>query len=169
LKSNITFIALNNGLKKEIAKNLAEKLEMFYIDINELIKYQIPNTSEVITLAGIEYYNEEETKIVKTVSSYENTLITIDLDTFFNNNNYLHLKENSVFIYLKVDFENFKKLLEREIPKKSRLEKSLSKKVFNERNKIIELESDIIINFNDETSLLSDIFKKIKDFYKEVL
>ena len=78
MKSNITFIALNNSFKKNIAKQLAEKLEMFYIDINELINYNLHNVAEVISLAGLEYYNEVETKTVASISSYENSLITLN-------------------------------------------------------------------------------------------
>jgi len=168
LKSNITFIALNKSFKKEIAKALAENLCMFYIDINDYINYQLNNINNVITLAGIEYYNEQETKIVKTVASYEDTVITLNLNTFFNNNNYKVLKENSLFIYLRIDFDTYKKNLDKDIPKHSKAEKSLNKKVFTERDKIIKLESDITIDFSLNCEPISLIVDSIKDYYKRV-
>ena len=169
MKSNITFIALNKSLKKEIAKNLANKLEMFYIDINEFIQYQLQNINDVISINGLEYYNEEETRIVKTISTYENSLITLNLDTFFNANNYKYLKSNSLFIYLKVDFETYKTILDNENTSKSKTEKSLNKKVFNERDEILNKVCDIVISYTEKSNLLNEIINSIKVFYKEVL
>lgn len=169
MKSNITLIALCNSFKKEIANNLANKLGMFYIDINELLNYQLQNIAEVISKAGIEYYNEEETKTVKMISSYENSLITLDLDTFFNNKNYKFLKQTSLFIYLKIDYDNYKKIIDNELPAKTKIEKSLNKKVFYERDKIIQQKSEIIVELNNKKDIIDLLIKSIKEFYKEVL
>ena len=169
MKSNITFIALNRNFKIDIAKNLAETLGMFYIDINDLIKYELTNIDKVISLAGLEYYNKVETKTVRSVSTYENTLITLDLDTFFNNDNYKILKDSSLFIYLRLNFEQYKEKLEQEIEKKSKHEKSLNKKVFKERDKLINFTSDIVIEFKENENIPQNIIETIKNYYREVL
>jgi len=92
LKSNITLIAICNEFKNKIATELAQRLGMFVVNINDLIKYYLLNINEVIKVAGLDYYNKVETKTVKAVSSYENSLIILDLDTFFNNDNFKILK-----------------------------------------------------------------------------
>lgn len=169
MKSNITLISLNSGIKKEIALNLANTLGMFYIDINDFINYQLLNVNEVITKAGLEYYNKEETKIVASIASYENVLITLNLETFFNKNNYKKLKETSLFIYLKVNFETYKRNLDNELPQKTTSEKNLNKKVFFERDKLIEKVSEIVIDVNNNKDVINSIINSIKNYYKGVL
>ena len=43
LKSNITLIALCNEFKNDIANKLADRLDMFFVNINDLIKYDLSN------------------------------------------------------------------------------------------------------------------------------
>lgn len=169
MKVNITFIALNKSIKNNLAKSLADKLDMFYADVNDLIKYDITNIDKVISIAGIEYYNRVETKIVNSVSSYENTLITMELDTFFNNDNYKILKSTSLFIYVKIDFENYKKILDNEISENNKEEKSLNKKVFFERDKVLKSVSDIIVEYDENVDMIELLINSIKKYFKEVL
>ena len=111
MKNAITIIAQNCDLKNKTSKKLAKTLNMFFADINSLIKYDLINIKKVIKEAGLEYYNKVETKAVKNVSTYENTVITLDLNTFFNNDNYNILKKNSLVIYLSQTREDFEKEL----------------------------------------------------------
>ena len=170
MKSNITLIALNKNFKKKIAKKLASSLDMFYVDVNELMKYDLLNIQKVIKISGIDYYNKEETKTINSLSTYENILITLDNDTFFNNNNYELIKTNSLFIYLRLKFKDFITILKEERPKSNIYEKMLDEKVFNERDNVMLNLSDIVINVTIKTKNVEDkIISSILKYYKGVL
>lgn len=170
MKSNITLIALNATFKKEIAKQLAERLGMFYVDVNDLIKYDLLNIKQVISVAGLDYYNKVETKTVGSVSSYENTLITLDNDTFFNNDNYKLLKDSSIFIYLKLNFNDYKTIQDNEKDNSEYYEKLLNEKLFIERDLILSSVSDIVVPISLSTkNKVNTITNKIKKYFKEVL
>lgn len=170
MKKNITILALNKNYKKKIAKNLSKKLGMFYVDTNELLKYDLMNIDKVIKVAGLDYYNKVETKTIKSLSSYENIVITMDNDSFFNKDNYKYLKENSLFIYIKLSYNYFVNILEKEKPKTSKYEIMLDKKVFEERDKIMSSVCDIEVKINGNTKNVEDkIIKEIKNYYKDIL
>lgn len=170
MKNNITIIALNGEFKKDIAKKLADKLGMFFVDVNEMINYDLLNINHVISVAGIDYYNKVESKTVKSISTFENSLITIDNDTFFNNDNYKYLKNTSIFIYLRLDFENYKTLLNKEKDKNKKYEKKLNEKLFNERDALMLNLCDININVNLQwKNIITQIIREIKKHFKEVL
>lgn len=166
MKSNITLIALNDEYKKTISKNLSERLEMFYIDINELIEYNLCDICRVISLAGVEYYNEEERKTLINVSGYENTIINLSINTLLKNDYFEILKEKSLVIFLKSDIDDYKKL-NKELNQKQ--QNNYNKKDFNEINKILNKKSDIIIEYQENTDILEEILNAIKEYYKEVL
>ncbi len=170
MKKNITILALNKQFKKKIAKNLSKKLDMFYVDTNELLKYDLMNIDKVIKLAGLDYYNKVEEKTIKSLSSYENVIITMDNDSFFNKNNYKYLKESSLFIYIKLSYKLFVQILTKEKPKTSKYELMLDKKVYNERDKILTEVCDIKVNITESTKNIEDkIIEEIKKYYKDIL
>ncbi|MGN1223347.1 MAG: shikimate kinase [Christensenellales bacterium] len=169
MKDNITIVALNKRYRKNIAKKLANTLQMFYLDINELVKYELFDVKKVIKLSGLDYFSNEETKIVKSVSKYENTLCTLDLDTFFNNDNYKYLKEKNLIIFLKLNYDDFKLQLEKE-RLNNKYENLLELKVFDERNKVLEKLCDIVVDLSlNEKNYEDKIIEEIKKYYKDVL
>lgn len=169
MKSNITLLALNGELKNEIANSLAKKLEMFVVNVNDIIKYDLINVNQVVSIAGLDYYNKVESKTVKSISSYDNALITLDLDTFFNNDNYKFLKETSLFIYIRINFEDYKTLIDLNKAKEKKYENILKKRTFAEKDKILKSLSDIVIDVKINDKFTDIIIKQIKDYYKEVL
>ena len=60
MKKNITIICLSNKYKKIVAKELADSLEMFYADINDIMEYNLIN-SEMLLSAGQQYFDENVT------------------------------------------------------------------------------------------------------------
>lgn len=170
MKKNITLIALNQEFKKNIAIKLADELGMFFVDINEFVKYDVVDVNKIIKTAGLEYYNNIETKAVKTISGYENTLSTLNLSTFFCNDNYKILQQNSLFIFLRVKFSDFKSKLWKERPLSAKYENLLDEKAFKERDKILALISDIVVDVSSkDKNIVDKIIKSIKKYYKEVL
>ena len=170
LKKNLTIIALNPEFKKTIAKKLAKQLDMLFVDVNEFVKYDLIDINQIIKTAGLEYYNKQETKAICMMKEYENALITLNNSTFFCNDNFKILMDFSVFIYLRVKFDDFKTLLLKERPNSYKYENMLNEKVFAERDKILTNLSDIVVNVKlKDKNLTEKVIKNIKKYYKDVL
>lgn len=165
MKNNISIIALDCDLKNKICKKLSKKLGMFFADINSLIKYDLINIKKVIKEAGLEYYNKIETKTVKSVSSFENALITLNLSTFFNNDNYKILKEGSLLIYLRQNRKSF----ESSRKKDKTYGDLLEEKVFSQRDEVLKSICDIVVECKDKDKNIEDkVIEKIKKYYEVV-
>ena len=82
MKKNIVILSLSNNYSRDIGKRLADFFDMFYIDLNDILEYNLVDENMLKT-AGREYFETERTKIVKGLSHYENSLIVGDLELFF--------------------------------------------------------------------------------------
>lgn len=164
--SNITLLALNNNLKKILAKKLSKQLDMFYVDIDDFIEYDLNGIKRVIDVAGLEYFNKIETQTLKRIYSYENTIITLSLNTLNKTMHKLFVKNKSVSIFIKVDFKFYKKYLKLESESKEIEEINVA--VFNERNKLLSDFADLTVELNkkDEKNSIKLIIGAIEKYYK---
>ncbi len=163
MKKNITIICLSNEYKKNIAKQLALELDMFYADINDIMEYNLIN-SEMLEKAGQQYYDENEAKTIKTVSGYDDTILTLNLSTL-NKSNYLDIiKQNSLIIYIRLDFETFMNLNKAE---NSKALVKINEIAFDDRDKLISSFADIIVEnkYIDVTRTIKQIIEGIEKFF----
>lgn len=163
MKKNITIICLSNEYKKNIAKQLALELDMFYADINDIMEYNLIN-SEMLEKAGQQYYDENEAKTIKTVSGYDDTILTLNLSTL-NKSNYLDIiQQNSLIIYIRLDFETFMNLNKAE---NSKALVKINEIAFDDRDKLISSFADIIIENKDidVTRTIKQIIEGIEKFF----
>lgn len=168
--TNITILALNNNLKKIISKSLAKKLDMFYLDIPDIIKFDLETYSKIMNVNGVDFYNKLENDAFKRACAFENTVITTELDLINKDNNFALLKASSLIIYLKLDYEFYKEKLIEERPRSNIYEENLKLIVFNERNKIMSDYSDIVINVThrNEKRIVNLIIKEIQKYYNKL-
>lgn len=163
MKKNITIICLSNEYKKNIAKQLALELDMFYADINDLMEYNLIN-SEMLEKAGQQYYDENEAKTIKTVSGYDDTILTLNLSTL-NKSNYLDIiKQNSLIIYIRLNFETFMNLNRAE---NSKALVKINEVAFDDRDRLISSFADIIVENQqvDVTQTIKQIIEGIEKFF----
>lgn len=164
MKKNISIISLINNFKKDIAKKLADELEMIFADVNDLMEYNLIN-DEMLAVAGQEYYDKNEQKTLKTISSYENTVLTINFSTLNKSNNFDILKNNSLIIYLAFDFTTFCQLNKQEFNKTLI---KLNQIAYNDRDTIMKSYADIIVNVTDINldNVLKQLLIAINGYYK---
>lgn len=163
MKKNITIICLVNDYKKRVAKALADELEMFYADVNEIMEYNLIN-DEMLEKAGQQYFDENESKTVKTIASYDNTILTLNFSTLNKGNNLDILKKDSLIIYLKLNFEKFCELNRYE-NKKSLIK--INEIAFEDRNTYISSFADIIVNVvhTELSSVINEIINDINKYF----
>ena len=163
MKKNITIICLVNDYKKRVAKALADELEMFYADVNEIMEYNLIN-DEMLEKAGQQYFDENESKTVKTIASYDNTILTLNFSTLNKGNNLDILKKDSLIIYLKLNFLKFCELNRYE-NKKSLIK--INEIEFEDRNTYISSFADIIVNVvhAELSSVVNEIINDINKYF----
>ena len=93
MKTNITLLLPLYIYQKKIAATLAKKLNMILADIKELLAFEM-DVEKAISIGGKEYLEKEESKLIERISSYSNTLIIIDTNTFLQEKNFNILKKN---------------------------------------------------------------------------
>ena len=99
MKPNLVVVGFENEFNKKLCIYLADKLDMFFVDVKELIEYDLVNSKEALLRCGKEYIEKEERKTVRNVSEYENTVVNIPYDLFVNNRDFF--KNNNINIFIK--------------------------------------------------------------------
>lgn len=163
MKKNITIICLSSQFRKTVAKKLADELDMFYADVNEIMEYNLIN-SEMLEKAGQEYFDENEQKTLKTISSYENTVLTLNYSTLNKNNNFALLKQNTLIIFMELDYSCFKVLNSQE---NSSPLASINEIAYQDRTTNIANLSDIVVHESvaEVSTAVADIIKGINDYF----
>lgn len=96
-KINIVIVSLNEKFTKNVSRNLADSLEMFYADCHELVVYDLINPKEVIEKCGLEYLKQREKAVLVNISSYLNTVFSISFELL---KEYYSYFKNSIIIFL---------------------------------------------------------------------
>ena len=110
--SNLTIFALNNEFAKAVGRLISDELEMFFADVMELLKFDFIDLVDAESVVGRDYILQKERTKIKTLASYENTVICCDFRSLNSQDNYDRLDEGSVMIYLKLDNKSLKKINE---------------------------------------------------------
>lgn len=159
MKSNILIVGLIDEFNKNIAYEVSNRLGVYFLDIKDLIEYEITDRQNMIDLCGIEYLEKQEYKIINSVTGFENTIITISNEIFtkwdayniFNDSCiilYLRLSENEINEYFTANGNKF----------------NLNQIVFKDRDDYLTSNSKITINvkINSPEKAIKDIIKQIE-------
>jgi len=98
---NIILVGLEGTNKFEIGKDLASKLQMKFIDSNEVIERKSGlSILELIKTKGIEHFHSLEDNIIREISSSSNTVIVTGGGSLLRRKNVKILKRNGTLISL---------------------------------------------------------------------
>ncbi len=97
----IVICGLNDLLNVEVGKMLSDSLDMFFLELEKFVEYDITNKQDAVKQISVDYLNKLEQKSVKYASSFQNTVMVASFDMLTFNKNYKHFKNNSLIIYLK--------------------------------------------------------------------
>lgn len=97
-KNNIAIIGANKSLNYEVAKMLADKLEMYFLDSDEYIEYEadIP-PALLINDYGAKFFLKLESDKIKRLESFDNAVINTSATAMLSADN---IKNLSKFCYL---------------------------------------------------------------------
>lgn len=99
---NLLIVSLDDKFSKNVAKELSDRLDMYYVDTKEMIAYELINPKEILQKCGYEYLKSREKNVIKSISNFENTIISISFDIY---KEYFDLFNKSIIIYLILPIE----------------------------------------------------------------
>lgn len=170
MKTNIALICLLENYATEVAELLSEKLEMFFVNIEEMVEFELGDAEHInATLGdkeGAEFIKKCEDKVVNNVAGFENTVICLSPDTLFSNQNYEILSQTSYIIYLQIAPKFFEK---RAKYSADVIDKDLTEVNFTDRDKLYVSKSDMMLNCSTfrETKAVKKLSKIIKKYFKK--
>jgi shikimate kinase len=139
-----------------VTKILSEKLDMFLLDLKELIAFELADRENIIEKCGLDYFLNLEKKTIQSAASFENTIIVSNYDLFTYRQNYVFFKPVSISFYLRFSKNNLKE--ENEVD-------SLNIMAFEARDKSLKENCNFTINLtntNEEKAALK-IIAKLKE------
>jgi shikimate kinase len=137
---NLVLIGFRGAGKTTLTKELAKRLKMNFIIMDELIiKKAKLSINEIVTKYGWERFRDLESEVVSEVSKRDNIVIDTGGGVILREENIKNLKKNGFIIWLKVDEEVVIKRI-----KDSKNRPSLTNKGFIEEIKNVLMEREPI-------------------------
>ncbi len=161
MKSNIVLVGLDYELTKLIGGELSTSLDMFFLDINDLIKYNFKNEQETTSKVGYEYYSKQVNKLAMSASGYENTIVNCPHDLFLKDEINQKLKQTGLAVFVNIP-KNILKQRDEKYPIDKKI--AIPMLVCDELSKELEKLCDVVVIYNGEdvNNFINIINNKIK-------
>lgn len=171
---NISIICLNRDYAKQVAAVLAERLDMQWMDVFDLVMFDNkPRTfAEFLKLRGQDGYRRHELSALKYASSFTNSIIVCEAGCVEVPVNLDTLCENSLILYLHFPVKKIMEGLETKTFSSDE-EKAFfvkDKKVFDLRVGLAKQNANIVINCSQKTPIVaaSHAIRQLKEFAKNL-
>lgn len=160
MKTNIFLLGLSSAITKSVAYALSIDLDMFYADVNDLLKFDLIDIARAVDQCGVEYVEKLETKQVRNVANYDNTVFTMSFATFNANKHNPWIKNNSIVVFLDLPKQFCVSSVQDAIHKIDQL-------LYKDRKLICKEYADIYVKSIDdnEQRIIKDICCKIQQAY----
>jgi len=167
MRENIIITGFMGTGKSIVAKELARKLKMEFIDMDQAIEErQGMSISDVFGRYGENYFRKQENKLVKELSQKENIVIATGGGTFLSSNNARILSQKGKIICLIADSQ----VIYNRIKRKNNRPLIKGNNILNKINHLLTKRKKIYDNFYwkiDTTNLsVQEIVDKIIDLLK---
>lgn len=111
MKSNIALICLFNNYARNVSKYLGDKLDMFYVDVEDMLDFELGDISHIKEVLGDKegenYIKKCQTKVVDNVCDFENTIVTITPNMLFEKKNFNKISKQCFIVYLQISPKYF--------------------------------------------------------------
>ena len=169
---NISLIGFMGTGKSSIAKELAEKLEMPFVDMDILIQQKTNMTiEEIFEKKGEIYFREIERNTLKELSENNNMIISCGGGVVLNKENILNLKKNSKIVLLEATPSTIFQRLQNDGSRpllKGEMNISYIENMLLQRKTAYDEAADITIATDDKSfdEISKEVVKSLLDKYK---
>ncbi|MFQ6724343.1 MAG: hypothetical protein ACLRFE_03320 [Clostridia bacterium] len=143
---NILIVCVDADLRKGVSKALASKLGYVYVDIDDVLNFELLNNQSVALTDAAKLLRELQRKSIERVLTFSKCIVTMSNDLFIANNNFMLFNEyKKIFLFLPKAYFVARGKNE----DKYRMEQDLL--MFDKLNKIVSLNCDICIDKSVKT------------------
>lgn len=160
-EKNVLLVGLSSEFVRYFASQLAEKLEFYYLDIDNLLEYSLMDRIKMKQICGTKYLDEQEKKVLKSLNDYEKTIMSIKLESFIANKKILANKNLTIYLSVeKNQINDLNKFLLNEF----KTENVLNDLLFDEYDNFLKKNCEIIIkcDINNIEESLNELILQIK-------
>lgn len=148
MKQNICLVGMMGAGKTTVGEALADRLGMLFIDTDALLEYDYDKIPNLFEKHGEPYFRYLETKEIKRVCGFENTVISSGGGAVLKQENIDYMKEGCVVIFLDLSASGIVERLRGKVGDRPLL-KDFSihrvKQLLNDRYKLYLKAADIVI------------------------
>lgn len=168
---NIVLVCMDPEFCVRVAKLLSEQFEMYYLDSMELYRFDIhPLTfTYILKKFGLEYFREKQSDSMKYVSSFSNTVITVESGALLYQKNLDILTRDSIIVYVGIDEHKLNKsLLKQDYSSRDEyMFFCLNKREILTRDEVLKNIAEVIVDGShyNEIECVRDITREIKKYY----
>ena len=101
MKNNIIVLCLSNNYSKKICQKLSNELDMFFVDVNDILEYEMINDN-MLQSAGKDYFERQQVKTIKSLAQYDNSLLRANIELILKDNNIQVFRQNCLTLYIKL-------------------------------------------------------------------
>lgn len=158
MKKNIAIICLNDYLRKETAKQLANAKKMHYLDVDELVDFELISRKQVALQCGDVFLKKIERECISRVMEYESCVFSISVDLYLANDNSVILNDCKI-VYLSTEMHSID--LSTVKNKNERLKLQQAMDINNNINEFLIKTSKYVVE-NADMKTIEDIVNEIK-------
>lgn len=108
MENSIIVVCLDYEFACKVAQIICSLTGKFYLDSEQLFKYEIPNKEAIIDNCGYEYFKKQEDKFIRNLADYENTIISLKYEMFSVDEHYLIFKNlPCYYLFIPKNDKNF--------------------------------------------------------------
>ena len=146
-------------LRKDLSKVLSNELDFLYIDVDEVLDFEMLNQQDINIEDAKNVLRDLEKKSINRALGFNNCVITMSRDLFIANNNFLSINNcKKIVIYLPKSYF----VARNNIGDINRLEQELL--LFDKINKLVEINCDIMVDMGVKSidEVCNEIIDKLK-------
>lgn len=110
MKKKILFVSLANKFGSNITKLVADKLGMFFLNIEDFVEYNLFDSKKLLLRCGKSHFEKKEKESIRQCLEYDNTIYYCSYETLANY--YDLLSSNCDLCYIMLTKSYLKKLNE---------------------------------------------------------
>lgn len=150
---NIVIVCEDKDLRKDVSRVLATELKFLYVDIDEILDYELLAYEDISLLEASETLKKLEHKSIERALGFENCVVTLSRDLFVSNDNFRLLNKcKKVFVEMSKGY-----FVARYKGNKANLEQDVN--LYDRINKLIAVNCDMVID--KEILTIQEISNKI--------
>ena len=150
MKTNIIIVGSIYNKTKEISEFLANKFDLYYANVEDIISYRLFNADDIKKKCGEGYFKKLKKDIISEIGNFENTLICIKNSLFLDKDNTEKLIKYGTVVFLDFSKNIFESIIKSSKNEEDKKALQVEEITFEEKEELCKKYSDVSIELNKD-------------------